>query len=206
MIAVWQTGLARPLIEAFYPPPPQPRVIPGVLPQRQAQANQPNQPAQANAPNAPVNNPVDPIDPARTAQIIIERHEGTSRRIFRAFENGVGLFIASLVPGLHERHVEAAERREMELRRAREGAQAGTGQEGQNPGEDQAQPTPAPEFQSAEQPQQPQEPAPMGHPEQPQDQDNLRRRNLRARVDDAEDEARNAGIAGPVGVGAGFTF
>ncbi|TGZ82413.1 hypothetical protein EX30DRAFT_394728 [Ascodesmis nigricans] len=186
LIFLWQTGLVRPIIEAVNPPPPQAGAHRAAMHNNhnqhnnQAQPNQPNQ--QADAPLQAAN--PDPTDPARAAQIIIERHEGTSRRMFRALENGVGLFLASLVPGLHERHVEAAERRDQELRRARGGVQQSEQPSGAENGQ-------LPPAQDAEQRA---AHVAIDDPQNPQDQPELRRRELRARVEDAEDNLMDAGI------------
>lgn len=69
------------------------------------------------------------------------RNDGI-REIFRGVERGITIFLASLVPGLHERHVDAVEARQREvheLRDAQEAAHAAATGEAAAGGE-QAQP------------------------------------------------------------------
>lgn len=76
--------------------------------------------------------------------LMARRNDGV-REIFRGVERGITIFLASLVPGLHERHVDAVEARQREvqqLRDAQEAARAAaTGEAtGAVAGGDQAQP------------------------------------------------------------------
>ncbi|KAG0125467.1 hypothetical protein HOY82DRAFT_142085 [Tuber indicum] len=122
-IFVWQTGvlepLLRPVIEAINPPPPPP---PSTQPPASTPAPQfPNQPQPQAAANPINDNPppgqamdanVNQPDPARTAQILIDRQQDRFRDIFRGIERCIMIFLASLIPGLHERHVNAVEQRQ----------------------------------------------------------------------------------------------
>lgn len=72
------------------------------------------------------------------------RNDGV-REIFRGVERGITIFLASLVPGLHERHVDAVEARQREvqqLRDAQEAAHAAAAGEAavEGAGEEQTQP------------------------------------------------------------------
>ena len=51
-------------------------------------------------------------DPARTAQMLVGRQQDRFRDIFRSIERCIMIFLASLIPGLHERHVNAVEQRQ----------------------------------------------------------------------------------------------
>ena len=86
------------------------------------------------APPRPAQGPQGEPDPEAIARMIVRRREQEGfRGMLRGVERGVALFIASLVPGLHERHVQAVEREEREARgegAATEGAAAGDGAEG----------------------------------------------------------------------------
>ncbi|KAG0637425.1 hypothetical protein HOY80DRAFT_270016 [Tuber brumale] len=123
-IFVWQTGilepLLRPVIEAINPPPPPPpstqppaptpaQQVPN-QPQPQAAAANPNNdnPPPGHAMDANANQP----DPTRTAQMLIDRQQDRFRDIFRSIERCIMIFLASLIPGLHERHVNAVEQRQ----------------------------------------------------------------------------------------------
>ncbi|CUS08429.1 unnamed protein product [Tuber aestivum] len=120
-IFVWQTGVLepflRPIIDTINPPPPpaQPPA-PGPTqqvpdqPQPQAAAGNPNHgnPPLEHAADANANQ----LDPARTAQMLIDRQQNRFRDIFRGIERCIMIFLASLIPGLHERHVDAVEQRQ----------------------------------------------------------------------------------------------
>lgn len=102
-IFVWQTGLlndvVRPLVEALYPPPPQQQPpAPGQHQQEQQQEQ--------------------PLDPGRTAQLLVNRREDRMREVVRNAERALMIFMASLVPGWHDRHVNAIEQQQQQAREA----------------------------------------------------------------------------------------
>ncbi|KAF8473446.1 hypothetical protein BDZ91DRAFT_790187 [Kalaharituber pfeilii] len=120
VIFIWQTGIlnnqfrnARALYRELFPP------------QELHVLQQPNHtmPVQA-ATNG------EPISPAATAQLLVqrdgERRQTRVREVYESVERGLTLFIASLVPGMHERHVRAHEERERQ-RLAVHDAGAGAG-------------------------------------------------------------------------------
>lgn len=124
LIFIWQTGIfndfLRPLMEAINPPAP--HLNPN-----------PNPPAAAVGPNPdpnPTQTPVardvngNPIGPAQTAGMLVARREDRIRDMIRGIERGITIFLASLVPGLHERHVDAVEARQREAQQLREAQQA----------------------------------------------------------------------------------
>lgn len=55
--------------------------------------------------------------------LMARRNDGI-REIFRGVERGITIFLASLVPGLHERHVDAVEARQREVQRLRDAQEA----------------------------------------------------------------------------------
>lgn len=72
--------------------------------------------------------------------MLVARREDRLRDLFRGVERGITIFLASLIPGLHERHVDAVEARQREvqqLRDAQEAANAAAAGEaaGEAPGE-----------------------------------------------------------------------
>ena len=123
VIFVWQTGILndvlRPLVEAVYPPPPAPLIDD---PQEQQQQQQ------------------QPPNPVNTAQLLINRQEDRVREVVRNAERCVMIFMASLVPGWHDRHVRAIEQqqeevrlRDRELREEREREREGREHQGEQP-------------------------------------------------------------------------
>lgn len=98
-IFVWQTGLlndvVRPFVEALYPPPPPQQQQPAAPGQQQQQQLQEQ-----------------PLDPGRTAQLLVNRREDRMREIVRNAERTFMIFMASLVPGWHDRHVNAIEQQQ----------------------------------------------------------------------------------------------
>jgi len=122
LIFVWQTGLlnqiTRPLIEVFYPPPP-PGFQRPVVPQAQQQ----------------------PMNPAQTAQMLVNRQEDRLREVIRNVERAFMIFMASLVPGWHDRHVNAIERQQQQAREVAQQQQQQ--QQQQQAEEDQPQPAEA---------------------------------------------------------------
>jgi hypothetical protein len=102
LIFLWQTGLLnelmRPLLDAIYPPLPQPQPAPNAAaPQPQPQ-------------------PQPQMDPANTAAMLINRQEDRMREIIRNAERAFMIFMASLIPGWHDRHVNAIERQQQLVR------------------------------------------------------------------------------------------
>lgn len=101
VIFVWQTGIldtqfaaVRALYRELFPQMPQP------------------------APPQPVSpiNPRTPLDPSATAEMLVRRQNlrrrTRAREAYESVERVVTLFVASLIPGMHERHVRAHEERE----------------------------------------------------------------------------------------------
>lgn len=115
-VIVWQAGLFNNILhfinETINPAPP---------PVQNAQTNAaqvPRQPAQDGAQVAAQ------LNPAQTAQMLIDRQQqGGMRQFVRSAERAAALFVASLIPGLHERHVHAVEQRNRDQRRQAEAAQ-----------------------------------------------------------------------------------
>lgn len=98
-IFLWQTGLinsiSRYVTESIYPPPP-----PGFqTPTRQNTAGRSN-PLQSR----------DPIDPAQTVQILVDRRDDRIREAVRNAERAMFIFMGSLIPGWHDNRVNAIER------------------------------------------------------------------------------------------------
>ena len=116
VIFICQTGILngvlRPLVEAVYPQPP-------VLPTIPADGNGDPQQQQ-------------PLNPADTAQLLINRQEDRARDVIRNIERAVVIFMASLVPGWHDRHVNAIERQQEEVR-LREQREREEGERGEQP-------------------------------------------------------------------------
>lgn len=55
--------------------------------------------------------------------LMARRNDGVWE-IFRGVERGITIFLASLVPGLHERHVDAVEARQREVQQLRDAQEA----------------------------------------------------------------------------------
>lgn len=108
-IWVWQTGLWRVIVATLNPAPPLVGVdADGVGGQGGVGVGGQGQGGE--------------LDPARTARMLIQRRRETAgRRVVRVLERSVGIFLASLVPGLHERHVENVERQERGREQVHEG-------------------------------------------------------------------------------------
>ena len=101
VIFIWQTGIldtqfaaARILYREMFPHIPQPH---------------------HPEPSSPVRRHT-PFDPSATAEIVVRRHNlrqrTRAREVYETIERVVALFVASLIPGMHERHVRAHEERE----------------------------------------------------------------------------------------------
>lgn len=123
---VWQTGIlaeywrsGRALYREIFPPQP-------VAPPRMN-----NAPAATDAAGAP-------LDPSATANMLVHRHnerqQTRMREAYESVERVVALFVASLVPGMHERHVRAHEERERQRTAGAEGGERqGDGNEAPQP-------------------------------------------------------------------------
>jgi hypothetical protein len=110
LIFLWQTGvlneLMRPLLDAMYPPVPQQQQPPNAAPAAAA-AGAPPQQQQQQQPQ---------MDPANTAAMLINRQEDRVREMIRNTERAFMIFMASLIPGWHDRHVNAIERQQQFVR------------------------------------------------------------------------------------------
>ncbi|RPB03641.1 hypothetical protein L873DRAFT_1730546 [Choiromyces venosus 120613-1] len=158
VIFIWETGILepflRPVIDAINPPPPPaPAPAPAQTPAPTPAAadnptnTNPPPPSPPPAPPAPGQNPNRNLDPAQTAQMLIDRQQDRFRDIFRSIERCVMIFLASLIPGLHERHVNAVEQRQRDeamRQQQQQLAAAGGGGVGEGEGAGQ-QPPPAPQ-------------------------------------------------------------
>lgn len=56
--------------------------------------------------------------------MLVARRDDRLRELFRGVERGVTIFLASLIPGLHERHVDAVEARQREAQQLRDAQEA----------------------------------------------------------------------------------
>lgn len=143
-LLVWQTGIFneffRPLAEAINPPPPNPpnpnpaNPAPAAAPVAAAGPNpnpnpEPNQQQPTQQPLARDANG-NPVDPAHTANMLVARREDRLRDMVRGVERGITIFLASLVPGLHERHVDAVEARQREAQQLRDAQDAASAEAG----------------------------------------------------------------------------
>ncbi|RPB13157.1 hypothetical protein P167DRAFT_564672 [Morchella conica CCBAS932] len=138
LIFIWQTGIfndfLRPLMEAINPPPPNPNLNPNPV----AAADGPNlEPNPTQTPLARDANG-NPIGPAQTAGMLVARREDRVRDIIRGVERGITIFLASLIPGLHERHVDAVEARQREAQQLRDAQEAANAEPETAVAEDQA--------------------------------------------------------------------
>jgi hypothetical protein len=102
---VWQTGIFdpffRPLAETINRPRPP--------------VQHPAQPQQQDDPlRFPVHAGGNPIDPRQLAEVLYARRQHRFENVLRGIERALMLFLTSLIPGLHERHVNAVEQRQLD--------------------------------------------------------------------------------------------